>query len=182
MIERGTSRGCVWVEIQVKEIQAKITRFVLRLTDLYRRDPSPTLDPGLKFRTRGSNPLVVWLLLSFAEPSGSSPISAHSMLTLDAKYTTMWSTTLLLIQHTFFEFIRIWVIHTDKNSTKLPHFGPKISNKEMSGSKQKRILLWATPRTLSTAFCRAMVSRDSCKVHVCVRVCMRVSAIRINLM
>ncbi len=31
---------------------------------------------------------------------------------------------------------------------------------------QKRIMLWTVPRCLSTAFCRAMVSRKSCKVSL----------------
>ena len=40
----------------------------------------------------------------------------------------------------------------------------------MSGKEQKRIVLWTTPRTLSTAFVRAMMSRDSCKVRAYVHV------------
>ncbi len=38
-------------------------------------------------------------------------------------------------------------------------------------SEQKRIILWCYPRTLSTAFCRVMVSRKSCKVRVRVYMC-----------
>ncbi len=41
----------------------------------------------------------------------------------------------------------------------------------MASADQKRIALWAFPRSLSSAFCRAMYSRDSCKVRVCDGVC-----------
>ena len=45
----------------------------------------------------------------------------------------------------------------------------------MAAFDQRKIVLWGYPRCLSTAFCRAMLSRGSCKVHVCVCVCMWVN-------
>ncbi len=42
---------------------------------------------------------------------------------------------------------------------------PDLALWDKMAAGQRRILMWATPRTLSTAFTRAMLARDSCKVR-----------------